>query len=578
MPLDSSHPTVPSAAQAIALVDTWDDLPSKRRITLKSAVRMLQTITGLQLEQINMDPRRLNRALKTATHATAGLKKKSSFAVYKNSLRYISRRLGLLPSRHPDLTPPWRALKVARGEHDYTRIRLPGFMAWASAQGLTPTQVDNTTVAAYADYVRDSELRRDPGTHVRRVAKAWNDAVDTVPGWPQRKLSAPVKTERLVLKIDRFPESFQAENRAFLDRLSGKDRKGLFAGKGPRQDLSERTIEIRANNIRQAATALVRQGRDPATITGLADLVEEEAFGSILDFYFLRAGERVTTQLGGIASGLMMVARYYCCLPPEQIAVLAAIAREARPPKQTEMNDKNAERLKRLEDPYKEAQLLCLPTEMMREAWALRTKRPQEAAWNAAAAVAVQILLICPMRSKNLVELRLDTGLQRLGTKGRRITHMLVPAAQVKNKKRLDWPVPPPIADFIQAYLDEFRPLLPHHDNAWLFPHRDQPDRHRDQIGMCNAIVHAIRKHVGIEMHVHLFRGYAAKTLMEENPAAIDDLRLLLGHNGLEMAIRHYMHFRGKQVARRFNAIVFEKQRKAALLVAAKRQKARRTA
>jgi integrase len=180
--------------------------------------------------------------------------------------------------------------------------------------------------------------------------------------------------------------------------------------------------------------------------------------------------------------------------------------------------------------------------------------------------------------SPNLVELRLDTGLQRLGPKGRRITHILVPTAQVKNHQRIDWPVPPSIADFMQVYLDEFRPLLPHHDNAWLFPHRDQPDQHRDQVGMCNAICHAIRKHVGIEMHVHLFRGYAAKTLMEENPGALDDLRLLLGHKGLEMAIKHYLHFRGKQVARRFNAIVFEKQRKAALLVAARRQKAGRTA
>jgi integrase len=569
MPFDPVSPptTSPlSAAQVIPRIDGWHDLPLKRRRTMISAVRALQPALGLPLEAIIFEPAALTRALKTVTPAAMGVGP-GSFATYRNAIRAVLRRLGLLPSGKPALTPLWQS--QLDSVHDrFVRMRLRGFARFASGAGLTPAQIDSTTILAYGEVLR-TRMYRHPDTHVRKVLKAWNAAADTVPGWPQTRLAAPAKCVRFTLPLSAYPASFQADVALFADRLSGRAQKGLFGGDAPPRALAPRSVELRCYNIRLAAAALVMQGREPASITCLADLVEEAAVRAILEFYYARAGERKTTHLGGIATALMIVARHHCRLPAERLTALDRLTRQARPPKRSEMTEKNANRLRPLDDRHIEAKLICLPQQLMREADRLRqARRMARAGWAAAAAVATQILLICPMRAENLAELRLDANLLRLGPKARRITHLVVPGSEVKNRQRIEWAVDAELAALLQTYIEEYRSLLPHHDNAWLFPHRDDADRHRDQVAMAQGISHAIRKHVGIEMHVHLFRAYAAKVLLEDNPGALDDLRLLLGHKGLETTLTYYVHFRGKAAAERFQRIVFGKRRQARLLAA----------
>ena len=104
------------------------------------------------------------------------------------------------------------------------------------------------------------------------------------------------------------------------------------------------------------------------------------------------------------------------------------------------------------------------------------------------------------------------------------------------------------VATLIDRYIREFRVHHRHADSVWLFPARDTADRPRARAGLASAISQAILRHVGIEMHVHLFRAYAAKVLLNECPGAVDDLRQLLGHKGLETTLAYYTHFRVKQV------------------------------
>ncbi len=565
LPTFASEPL--TAAKAVAIIPSWDDLTISRRRTLCSAVRTIGRALGLPLDAITMDPEQLIRTLESVAGATAGLQP-NSLRTYKNSLSYVMRRLDLLPSNRPELTAPWQALYDSVQDRSI-RTGLRHFLVFVSSRGLLPDQVSPETVVVYHDHLLNQLLRRKPDKHVRRVVRIWNDAIDEVGGWPPTRLAMPIKTVRFTLPLDRYPPSLQAELQALTARLSGEDQVGLFTGNGPPTALSPGTVKSRRYNIRQALGALVELGWDPAAITSLSMLVEEAAFQAILDFYFQRAHRQKTSQLGGIASALMIVARYHACLPEGQLNTLRAYAKRAMPKRRTTMTEQNAGRLSRLDDPQTEARLVYMPRHLMNIARGLLSKGlRQQAGWTAAVAVAVKILLFCPMRSKNLVALRIDTNLARFGRDTGCITHFRVPPKDVKNKQAIEWPVHPDTSDFIQTYLEEFRPLLPYAENVWLFPGRDQGDQPRDQVGLAQAISHAIHKHVGIAMNVHLFRGYAAKVLLEESPEATDDLRQLLGHTGLETTVAYYVHFRGKAIAKRFNTIVFAKYEWAARLLA----------
>jgi hypothetical protein len=86
-----------------------------------------------------------------------------------------------------------------------------------------------------------------------------------------------------------FPEAFQRDVETFARRLAGGARQGPWSDEGPRHALSPASVKMRLFSLRQAASALVLLGRDPATIIGLADLVEQQAFKNILTFYWRRA-------------------------------------------------------------------------------------------------------------------------------------------------------------------------------------------------------------------------------------------------------------------------------------------------
>jgi integrase len=185
----------------------------------------------------------------------------------------------------------------------------------------------------------------------------------------------------------------------------------------------------------------------------------------------------------------------------------------------------------------------------MREAQALLADgEAVRAGWLASSAIAVQLLLVMPMRSKNLVELRLDTELLRYDARSPRITHVCVPSDQVKNDVRLEFAVHKDVAAMIETYIRSFRAHLPHANSVWLFPARDAADRPRSQGGLAKAVTAAIKRYVGIDMNVHLFRGYAGKVLLDDDPNAIDELRQLLGHKELETTLMYYTHFKAKKV------------------------------
>ena len=128
---------------------------------------------------------------------------------------------------------------------------------------------------------------------------------------PARLAADPIVQPRYAKPYARplaaFPASFQADAEP---GCAGSPGEGTLE-EGPVHPLRPRSLEQRRFYLRQAASALVEGGRDPATITGLADLVTVEAMQAILRFFLARSGNRPTSQIHGLATHLKAIARHH---------------------------------------------------------------------------------------------------------------------------------------------------------------------------------------------------------------------------------------------------------------------------
>ena len=188
----------------------------------------------------------------------------------------------------------------------------------------------------------------------------WNRAVDTIAGWPQVRLEPPPPArEAYVLPLAAFPVTFQADVELWLDRLAGKTDLDV----GPVRPLRSISITKWRFGLRQIASALVQRGRQPATLTSLADLVTPDAAATILGFFLERAGNRPCAQTQGLAARLKAIAKHHVRVAPETLAQLQRMAQRVTPPLQG-MTDKNRNTLRQFADPTMQRRLVNLPGEL----------------------------------------------------------------------------------------------------------------------------------------------------------------------------------------------------------------------
>ena len=176
----------------------------------------------------------------------------------------------------------------------------------------------------------------------------------------------------------------------------------------------------------------------------------------ILKFLWLRNGKRKTGQLHNFALTAIKIAKHWVKAPTEQIEALRAIRREVDP-KSTGMTERNRARLRQFDDAENPRRLIDLPEAILR---ALPRSRPPSyaEAIKVQSALAVGILLAAPMRIKNLASLQLGRHVVRSRPGGAR--HIVVPAAEVKNRMPLAFEVSDGLGELVDAYLTRCRPIL----------------------------------------------------------------------------------------------------------------------
>ena len=540
-------PAAPSLASLLEALEAMA-LPARRVADLCSAVRSLCRVLGKPPFEVPADPGVLGRALRRALPAAVGISP-GRWANIKSLVLQALRLTGcrVLPGRalHP-LTPAWTALEALLPTK-YHRAALSRLMHYCAGQGIAPDAVDQAVFDRFGAAILDDSFIRNQRVAHQTAARLWNRAVEAIPGWPRQHVIQPRYARPYVLPLATFPASFQAEVAAWLRRLAGA---GALED-GPLRPLRPRSLEQRRFYLRQAASALVHAGRDPASIAGLGDLVTVAAMQVILRFFLARSGNKPTSQIHGLATHLKAIARHGLGAAPAVLEQLGRMVRRVAPP-QTGLALKNRLALQQFADPALLRRLVRLPAAIYAGLPPVGTPLPPREALRFQWALAVQLLLVAPLRLGNLAGLELDRHLLRSGGKGRQRPHyqLLIPGEAVKNGQTIELPLPAGASALLELYRSRVRPVLAAPGTSFLFPGEGGA---KALVTLGGQISRFLARELGVRLTPHQFRHLIGFIYLREHPHGIEVVRALLGHRSIATTLSHYAGLEGAAAARHYD-------------------------
>lgn len=381
----------------------------------------------------------------------------------------------------------------------------------------------------------------------RTTCVLWNRATADIGGWPKLVVPVPNLSGRYALDWDAFPELFRADVDAFLTRSQTQDP---FADNYAKS-VKPSTVGLRRKQIRQMATALVISGVDVGAITSLAVLVAPGNAKRLLRFLYDRHEEK-SVYLYHQATLLKTIARHWVRAPRIEVDKVAEFATNLAV-KRSFMTDKNRERLRQFDNPANVQALLNLPQKVFDDA------RRKDAGKRADAVrvmlvLAVELLIVAPMRIDCLVGLEPDHHLVKIRRGKTAVTHLLVPASVTKTKIPLEVELPPETVRLLEIYRQEYRPRLADEPGGYLFPNDVGARRHTTAMSV--AIKNFIKEETGLIMNVHLCRHLAVKLLLDAYPDDIETARRLLGHASSATTSKAYAEFKTIAAFKRYDGVV----------------------
>lgn len=546
--------TLATLADVLAALEADTALGSNRLRDLRSATRRIARMTGKPLDRLPAELSLLRPVLNEIRPAAHGISPKT-FANLRSDFMAAIRHAGIVEPRPQRLTPAWQALHAALPT---TRLRhgLSRFLRWCALLDLVPSTMDGNALVNFRDWLAANALVKDPDGFVRRVGKLWNEAAQLLPdrGLPAILPPAAPSNRMRRLPLAAFPESLQKDLEAYLAQRADPDP---FDPEAPPRHAKPSTIRLLRQQLRLAANALVERGRDPATITSLCDLVEVEAFKDI-QRQLLAEHDGAGSYWGeGVRKCLMTIARHWCRLSEDRLKELRHLSRRVPRP-EPGLTPKNRKTLRQFDDEANLARLLHLPDRLFREALRITPPNPK-AARQAQVALAIEILLSCPIRAANLRALQLDRHILRpAGSRGP--AFLCLEPVEVKNERRIDIELPQRLHRMIDTYAERFLPLFGDTDGFLFVTGAGRPKGYDT---LAHQVCRTIRERTGIVMTLHQFRHLAASLFLDKHPGGYEALRQLFGHRSIETAVRSYAGVRTRQAARLHDQVL--QDRRAAL-------------
>jgi integrase len=536
-------PTQPTLADVLTNILADEALAPRRRQDIASALRTLAKALGRPLEELSAHPGFLRVRLKGFAPAMAGLAERR----WRNTLsltRFALKHAGLahMPGRYREpLAPEWQAL--FRHLNDATkRFGLSRFAHYCTVHGVAPDRVDDQVLVRFLDDLQNAGIVNKPRKVHRTTCRLWNEAAALVPLWPKTQVVVPNYRRIYARPWSTFPASLKADVDAWIDRLAGKD----ILAELDFNPLKPNSLKSRARLIHEFLSALVHRGRDPNSMRSLADVVAVDIVSDGLRFFLERAGGKKTLQAHDIACVIRTVAKYWVKVPAADLEQLKKLCKRINPGRGG-MTERNRARIRQFDDPQNVRALVMLPERILAEMPRSGTPTHRQAL-EVQTAVAIELLLMVPMRLGNLASLDVEKHLIR--SRGG-IVNLAIPGREVKNGVDIEAVLPPQTVRLVDAYLERYRPVVLAERSPWLFPGTGA--NHKTNQSVRDRIVECVKRRCGLLVNPHLFRHIAAKFYLDANPGAYGLIRLVHGHKSVETTTQYYCGMETPAAMRHFD-------------------------
>lgn len=498
-----------------------------RRDTV-SAIRRIARMIGASPQSIILEVPSLRDDLTAIRPAAHGITVKT-LSNLKWRFTSALEQVGIvdrMPNGIGQNDPGWRNLVASIAANKRRAYGLATFINWCALNGILPNQVSDETVSRFADWILTRTLYAKPKDVIRRVPRIWNEVQKGIPGWPRVRLTEiSFKAPSKYIQWVDLDEAFRHDAEHYL---AMREKPDVFDEHpdAPRRPLAKRTLQLQREHLRMCASILARNDALKDAITSLEQLVEPEAFKQILRFYHDRAKGRPNSNVISIAKTLLQIARYYVRVSPDHLARLRALA--ARLPQiPFDLTDKNKALLRLFESDQLRAKLIWLPDKL----WARANSElncAKRMIADAQVAVAIALLLVAPMRPRNLSKLNWQRHFSAPnGRRGKLLLH--IPAAELKGRKReLMFELPDNVARLIYQYRETVLSAVGADPDGDLFVTFKGVPKHQSTISL--QIGERIEKHLGVRVTPHQFRHLAAMFYLEQHPEDFETVRALLGH------------------------------------------------
>jgi len=519
---------IPKTLANVMLVFDESNFSPNRRRDMMSAINRICQMAGCTPSHTKTDISTLRAMLVHIRPAAHGISAKtysnikSSFCaalVFTDIIESSGRGCA---RRHP----AWVPYIAAIADNKRLANGLAAFTNWCALHQVLPDDVTDKSVQQFLVWLEKRTLHARPRDLVRRVPNLWNEAGAKLVIWPQTtltRLSFKAPSRRLLW--DQLPESLRSDVDVYLSRRANPD---IFDDRpnAPRRSLAPSTLRQQSEHLRLSVSVLVKSGIEVSSITSLANLIEVEAFKTILRFYHKQANGEPNAFVIGLSKTLIQVAHYHCGAAGDETAKLKAIAAKLQPVA-FDLTEKNKALLRQLSSERLRTNLIFLP-DLLLDKVVRDLERDRLQLVDAQVAIAVAVALIAPLRPQNLAALNWRRHFNEPdGPRGRLLMH--IPAAETKGKKReLVFEIPHDVAKHLRWYRRRILPQTGADENGDLFV--TYKGQKKCQETLTVQIIVRIERHVGIHMTPHQFRHFAADLYLEQNPENFETVRALLGH------------------------------------------------
>lgn len=547
--------STPMFADLITTIEKDQSLDATRRRDMISGLRRMAKAIGRTPQDVPCHGRWLQSRLAKIAPAAIGLSIKAWQNIVSDA-RAAMVHAGIVErrdSRIADMSPEWRTLWAALlASKDKTlQPALCRFVYFLNTQRILPEHVCDNAAQAYLAALVRNEISKSPEVAFRAAVNGWNLAVHRLPNWPQRKLALEHRQKVIKLIETKFPASFLRDLEQLMHQLSTPDP---LAQNGRTRALRPATIGQYRRQIIRFASELVHSGVPISEIDSIASLLAPKMAERGLRQMLSRTENKTKKMISEVASLLRNLSRI-SNQTEDTRKQLASLAVRLTTEPQRGMTGKNRDRLRVLQNDTTMLRLLHLPDRLF-------TKPPNgkaNAYTKALAredAVAINILLVCPVRIKNLAGIHLEHHIQRPGD-GR--AYLVLTEDDLKNARPLEFELPKEVIGMIDRHLATRSPLMCPFGTPWLFPRRDGTAS--IEPGQLSArIKNRVQKTAGLQVNAHLFRHIAVMNWLDANPGGYEAARRLLGHSEVSHTINMYSGLEVKSATRAFADLIAAKK------------------